>query len=209
MKKVESYVFSGLIMVCLLVVGCAGLSSGTSGRQSTGGQGNVVEAAVIAEVQDSDYQPRRNPAAEQATSAVYALPAVPLKPEAERLPTPVYAISGIRGQEIQEGNPWEVVDIWVKLPANEFFSRGIVEGEDVSDWIVNLPAGLEGRVHNVRRGATSVHIYISGTPEVTAREEIRVKIPGTYLTGGSELNFKSPTEVESNSAWEASQTANQ
>jgi len=192
-----------------LIIGCAGLSSGVGGRQSIGGQSNVAEAAAIAEVQDSDYEPRRNPAAGRASSTVYALPAIPLKPEAERLPTPVYAISGIRGREIQESNPWEVVDIWVELPANESFSRGIVEGEDKSDWIVNLPAGLEGRVHGIKKGATSIHIYVSGTPTVTAREEIKVKIPGTYLTGGVDLQFISPNEVESLSAWEASQTANQ
>jgi hypothetical protein len=126
----------------------------------------------------------------------------------ERLPTPVYAISGVRNQEIQEKERWwEVADIVVQLPAGESFSRGLLEGADVSDWILNLPAGLEGRAHNVKKGATSIRIYVAGTPTVTAREQIKVKIPGTFLTGGVDLQFVSPTETETISAWEASQTA--
>jgi hypothetical protein len=210
MKKVESYVFRRLIMVCFLMVGCAGLSFGLGVKESSGGQqGKVAQAGEIAEVQNADFVPRRNPAAGRASSAVYALPAIPLKPQAERLPTPVYAISGIKGQEIQENTPWEVVDIRVDLPLKETFSRGLVEGADVSDWIINLPAGLEGRAHGIKKGATYILIYIAGVPAVTAREEIKVRIPGTYLTGGVDRQFGSPSEAESLSAWEASQTAQQ
>jgi hypothetical protein len=215
MRKVEPYVFRGLIMVCLLIVGCAGLSFGLGGRESGGGQDGVTRAAEVAraaraadvpEVEDIDYVPRRNPAAARATSPVYALPAVPLKPEAERLPPPVYAISGIKGQEISESTPWEVVDIRVDLPSGEAFLWGLVEGVDVSTWILNLPAGLEGRAHGVKKGDTSILIYVAGTPVVTARGEIRVRIPGNYLAGGADLLFISPSEAESRSVWEANQT---
>jgi hypothetical protein len=169
----------------------------------------VAEAAEVSEVQDADFVPRRNPAAGRASSAVYAMPAVALQPEVERLPTPVYAISGVRNQEIQAETPWEVVDVVVKLPVGETFSRGLVEGTDVSDWILNLPSGLEGRAHNVKKGATSIRIYVTGIPTVTAREEIKVRVPGAYLKGGTDLQFVSPTETESISAWEASQTTQQ
>jgi hypothetical protein len=172
------------------------------------GATGVAEVAEVSEVKDSDFVPRRNPAAGRASSTVYAAPALPLKPAAERLPTPVYAISGVRNQAIQEQEKslWEAVDIVVELPVKETFSRGLVEGADVSDWILNLPAGLEGRAHNVKKGAASIRIYVAGTPSVTAREEIKVKIPGAYLSGGADLQFVSPTETESISAWEASQT---
>jgi hypothetical protein len=203
----ESYVFRRVAMACLLIVGGAVLSFGGGKVESTGGQSSVTETAEVAEVQDITYDLGRNPAAGRASTEVYALPALPLKPEAERLPTPVYAISGVKNQAIQESSPWEVVDIVVILPAKETFSRGLVEGADVSNWILNLPAGLEGRAHNVKRGATSIRIYVAGTPSVTAREEIKVRIPGTYLSGGTDLQFVSPTETESISAWEASQTA--
>jgi hypothetical protein len=228
--KMKSCVFRRLLMVCIMTAGCAGFSFGggfMQGGGDTQGAGGTrplgvsratrvskaaeaaetAEALEIAEVEEADYVPRRNPAAGRASSGVYALPASPLKPEAERLPTPVYAISGVRNQDIQEGASWEVVDIVVELPVKESFSRGLVEGADVSDWIINLPNGLEGRAHNVKKGATSIRIYVSGTPTVTARGEIKVRIPGTYLTGGADLQFISPTETESISAWEASQTA--
>jgi hypothetical protein len=233
MKQVEFYVFRRLLIASLLIVGCAGLSFGFGDMQDTESQeakaaretsalseareiratraieaAEASEAAEIAEVKDITYELGRNPAAGRANSDVYATPALPLKPEVERLPTPVYAISGVRNQEIQESTG-EAVDVVVELPDMETFARGLVEGMDVSDWIINLPPGLEGRAHNVKKGATSIRIYVAGTPTVTAREEIRVRIPGTYLTSGSELQFVSPTETESNSAWEASQTAQQ
>jgi hypothetical protein len=236
--KVESYVFRKLVMVCLLMVGCAGLSFGgglfqpaapsppepqaatretseiseTEATRVTRATEVVrpAEADEVSEVADFDFVPRRNPAAWQASSTVYATPALPLQPETERLPIPVYAISGVRNQEIQESIVWwEVIDIVVELPASETFSRGLVEGADVSDWILNLPAGLEGRAHNVKKGAASIRIYVAGTPTVTAREQIKVKIPGTFLSGGTDLQFVSPTETETISAWEASQTAQQ
>jgi hypothetical protein len=206
---VESYVSRRLLIACLLIVGCAGFSFGLGSMEGVPGATGVAEAAEVSEVKDSNFVPRRNPAAGRASSAVYAAPAVPLRPEVERLPTPVYAISGVRNQEIQEGSRGEVVDIVIELPARETFSRGLVEGTDVSDWILNLPSGLEGSAHNVRKGATSIRIYVAGTPTVTAREEIKVRIPGTVLVGGTDLQFVSPTETESISAWEASQTAEQ
>jgi hypothetical protein len=99
-----------------------------------------------------------------------------------------------------------VVDIFVLLPTKETFSRGILEGEDVSSWIDNLPAGLEARAHGVKRGDSLIKIYVSGTPTVTGRELIRVTIPGTYLAGGSARQFVSPTEEESQRTWANSQT---
>jgi hypothetical protein len=244
MRKVESYVSRRLIIGCLLMVGCAGLSFGGGSMQAAGGGGGgdagapvtkatrttntldatratratratetaeTAEAAEVSEVKDADFVPRRNPAAGQASSTVYAIPAVALKPEVaeERLPPPVYAISGVRNQEIRENTPQEVVDIVIELPAKRAFSQGLVEGAYVSDWISNLPAGLEGRAHNVKQGATSIRIYVAGTPTIAVREEIRVTIPGTFLTGGTALQFFSPSETESLSAWEASQTAAQ
>jgi hypothetical protein len=213
---VDSYVFRRLLIVCILIIGGAGLSFGLGSMEGSGAgasrsrgtrAGRAAEANEIAEVEDITYEPRRNPAAGWASSDVYATPGLPLKPEEERLPTPVFAISGVRNQEIREYSPWEVVDIVVDLRAKrETFSRGLVEGADVSDWIINLPAGLEGRAHNVKKGAASIRIHITGTPTVTARKEIKVKIPGTYLTGGVDLQFVSPTETESLEVWEASQT---
>jgi hypothetical protein len=222
MKQVNSYVFRRLSMVCILIVGCAGLSFGGGVMQGSGPQQGAkttrsvrateavraADAAKVAEVEDSNFVPGRNPMAEEAGSDVYATPALPLKPEMERLPPPVYAISGVKNQEIREDSFWEVVDIVVDLQhKQETFSKGLLEGADVSDWIINLPAGLEGRAHNVKKGATSIRIYVAGTPTVTARGEIKVKIPGTYLTGGADLQFVSPTETESLSVWEESQTA--
>jgi hypothetical protein len=166
----------------------------------------VADVADVAEVRDVEYLPRRNPGVQRASGSVYALPATALSPEAERLPPPVYAIAGIRGVEIREGNPWEVVDIIVDLPEKETFSRGILEGEDVGEWIQNLPDGLEARAHGVKKGASTIKIYISGTPTVTMRELVRVNIPGTYLTGGSALQFVSPTEQESFDSWKSGQT---
>jgi hypothetical protein len=228
-RKVAFYVFRKLAMACILIVGCTGFSFGLGSTQSQKASretneiseaeatkanratevARVSEAVEVSEVAEVDFVPRRNPAAGRAISTVYADTALPLKPEAERLPTPVYAISGVRNQEIQENSLWEVVDIVVELTAGETFSRGLVEGADVSDWILNLPTGLEGRAHNVKKGDASIRIYVTGTPTVTARQEIKVKIPGTYLTGGANLQFVSPTETESRNAWEASQTTSE
>jgi hypothetical protein len=202
MNKTKLFVFLGLMM--LFVSGTL-FAGGIFQRGDQAVQGRVADAVDVAEVPDMDFLPRRNPATARATGSVYALPAEPLLPEDERLPPPVYAISGVKGVEISEGSPWEVVDIIVNLPERESFSRGILEGQDVSGWITNLPAGLEAKAHGVKKGAVSVKIYISGTPAVTGRELIRVNIPGTYLTGGTARQFVSPTEEESQKTWEDSQ----
>jgi hypothetical protein len=149
--------------------------------------GVAAEVAEVAEVADTEFFPRQNPAVIRAGGSVSA-------------------ISGIRGVEINEDARGEAVDIVVNLPQGETFSRGILEGEDVSAWIENLPAGLEARSHGLKRGATIIRMYISGVPTVTGREAIRVTIPGTYLTGGNARQFVSPTEEASQKAWADSQT---
>jgi hypothetical protein len=203
MKKICLFIFLGLTIAGLPLF-AGGVMDGFGGR-SEASQSKVADVAEIAEVQERNYEPRQNPGVQRAGGNVYALPASPLMPEAERLPPPVYAISGVKGQEILEGSPLEAVDIWIALPERLSFSRGILEGEDVSNWIQNLPAGLEARAHGLKKGATSIKIYISGTPSVTMREVIRVNIPGTYLSGGSARNFVSPGEEESFRSWAAGQ----
>jgi hypothetical protein len=205
MKKKLLFVFVWLAMTAL----CGGsllFAGGMFSKLTEQPSRVVAEGADVAEVQDIDYEPRFNRAAVQKASGnVYALPATPLSPESERLPPPVYAISGVKGVEIREYQPLEAVDIIVELPEKETFSRGILEGEDVSDWILNLPGGLEARAHKVKKGAASIKIYISGTPTVTARELIRVEIPGTYLTSNTARQFVSPTEEASFESWEKTQ----
>jgi hypothetical protein len=206
MKKLMVFVFAGLMM---LFVSGSLFAGRMFQRSSTTQSRGPASAAEIAEVPEQEFYPRQNKAAIQAGGRVYALPATPLKPEAERLPPPVYAISGVRGAEIREGegDDKEAVDVVVALPERETFSRGILEGEDVSSWIENLPAGLEARAHGVKRGATVIKMYVSGTPTVTGRDIIRVTIPGTYLAGGSARQFVSPTQEASQKAWEDSQTS--
>jgi hypothetical protein len=203
MKKKLLLVFVLLAMTAL----CGGslLFAGGMVSKVTGQSRVVAEGADVAEVPDINYLPRRNPGVQQASGSVYALPATALSPESERLPPPVYAISGVKGVEIQEYLPLEAVDIIVILPEKETFSKGILEGEDVSDWISNLPDGLEARAHKVKKGANSIKIYISGTPVGTAREFITVEIPGTYLTGNNSRRFVSPTEEESFDSWRKAQ----
>jgi hypothetical protein len=204
MKKMWLFVFLGLTIIGLPAFAIGSMDR-SRGRNEVS-QNRVAEVADVAEVPEYDYEPRQNPGVQRASGNVYALPASPLMPEAERLPPPVYAISGVRGQEILEDSPLEAVDIVVILPERETFSRGILEGADVSNWISNLPNGLEARAHGIKRGATSIRIYISGTPTVTMREVIRVNIPGTYLTGGNSRDFISPNEEESFRSWEVGQT---
>jgi hypothetical protein len=196
------FVFLGFLIVYISACGTMMSSRGGDAED----QKRVAEVSDVAEVPERSYLPRRNPGVQRASGDVYALPATQLKPEAERLPPPVYAISGVKGQEIEESYPLEAVDVIVELPASETFSRGILEGEDVSDWIRNLPEGLTAQAHGVKKGDTSIKIYISGTPAVTMREVIRVNIPGTYLSSGNSRNFVSPTEEESFKSWEAGQT---
>jgi hypothetical protein len=162
------------------------------------------EARKIAEARKGPAV-QRNPNTIQAGGNVYALPAEALNPVRERLPPPAHAISGVKDVELKDGDPM-IVDIIVNLPGKETFSRGILEGEDVSEWIPNLPAGLEARAHGIKKGAKTIKIYVAGTPEVTAREVVRVTIPGTYLTGGTARQFVSPMEEESYNAWQKSQT---
>jgi hypothetical protein len=202
MMKRIALVFVGLAITSIPVFAFGIFDS--KGPDTDGG-GTVAEVKDLDEVPEQTHMPRRNPNTQRAGSEVYALPADPLRPQAERLPPPVYAISGVRGQEIHEDNPWEVVDIVIDLPERVSFSVGILEGEDVSNWITNLPNGLEARAHGVKSGAKSIKIYISGTPTVTMRELIRVRIPGTYLTGGSSREFVSPTEEASFRSWREDQ----
>jgi hypothetical protein len=202
MKKLIIFGFAGLM---LLSAGGTAFASAIF-QQGSSSQGRVADAAEVAEVADREFSPRRNPAVVQAGGNIFALPATPLEPEAARLPPPFYAISGVRGVEISEGEDGEAVDIIVNLPERESFSRGILEGDDVSSWIENLPAGLEARAHGVKRNDKVIKIYVSGIPTVTGREIVRVTIPGTYLTGGNARQFVSPSQEESQQAWEDSQT---
>ena len=203
MKKVMIFgMIAGLVPLSLTACG-----SLFGGSRSVAPQARVVaEVADLAEVADTLYEPRRNPATTAAGSTIYPLPATPLKPESERLPPPVYAVSGVKGQPISEADPHEVVDIVMLLPAGTTFSRGILEGEDISDWFRNLPPGLEALAHGVKRGAASIKVYISGIPSITGRSEIQAAIPAQYLSSNQNLSFKSPTESESYEAWAASQT---
>ncbi|MFP3089747.1 hypothetical protein LQZ21_05410 [Treponema sp. TIM-1] len=212
------FIFVGLAMISIHGFALGGSDSSAS-RKGEGGTQYVIETPNLDEVRIQVPLPRRNAGIQRAGSPVYALPADALAPEAERIPPPVYAISGVRGQEIREVKElreigrntyavtWEVVDIVVELPEGETFSQGILEGEDVSDWIENLPDGLEATAHKVKKGANSIKIYISGIPTVTMRELIRVNIPGTYLTRGNSRAFVSPTEEASFQSWQEGQTA--
>jgi hypothetical protein len=210
MKNVWVLVLAGLTIISLSFSGC-GTFTKFFVRDQSANQSRVAEVGDLAEVPDIQIPPRPNPANQSAEvvlekGGVYAVPASALKPESERLPPPVYAISGVKDQEISENNPWEVVDVVVLLPKEESFSKGILEGYEVNDWIINLPPGLEARAHGVKKGATKVSIYISGTPEKTGRDYIKVNIPGDYLQGGAARQFLSPTEEDSLSAWEEQQT---
>jgi hypothetical protein len=215
MKKELFFVLVGLSMISFSVFGLG--SSDSRGQLSGSNRRSVSEGADLAEVPETDYTPRQNPLVQRAgvvraedlkaKGDVYALPATALKPEVERLPPPVYAISGVKGQEINENHPWwEVVDIVVDLPGGEKFSRGLIEGHDISDWILNLPKGLEAKAHRIKKGAVTAKIYISGTPEETMRDTIRVTIPGDFLESGLNREFASPTESDSRQAWEEIQT---
>jgi hypothetical protein len=220
MKKMWLFVFLGLTVAGLPLFGggAADMFGGKKGGQQGAGAGGPAEAAAVAEMPplDSYSPPSPRQGLQRAGSNVYVWTADPLKPVDEKLPPPVYAISGVKGREIGKyivGGEYkekdfldEVVDVVVILPEKESFSQGILEGTDVSDWIQNLPKGLEARAHGIKKGATSIKIYISGTPEVTMREVIRVTIPGTWLTGGSARSFDSPTEEDSYNSWVASQT---
>jgi hypothetical protein len=203
MKKTLLFAFVWLTLTVLWGGGL--LFAGGGGDKNKAGQARVADVADVAEVTDQEYPVRRNPAVQVAGGNVYALPAEPLNPEQERLPPPVYAISGVRGVEITETSPL-AVDIIVNLPEKEKFAKGILEGTPVNHWIEDLPEGLEAKAHGVKKGATTVKIFISGTPERTARTYIQVKIPGDLLEGGSDQLFKSPTAEESLESWQKSQT---
>jgi hypothetical protein len=205
MKKIWWFAFFGLMVAGLPLF--AGGTLDSFGAKSASGEVEVVEAAEVAEMPTEYPPPRRRQGLNQAAGQVYAAPVeVRLESEAEQLPPPAYAISGVRGQQILEGDPMEAVDIIVELPERVSFAVGFPAGRDVSDWITNLPKGLEARAYRTKRGDTKVKIYVSGTPEVTMREAIRVTVPGTYLSDGNARSFVSPTESESVQAWEAGQT---
>jgi hypothetical protein len=203
MKKTLLSIFVWLALT--MAYGGGSLFAGGILNRGKTSQDRVVDVVNVAEVMDQDYPIRQNPNIKVAGGSVYALPAEPLSPAPERLPPPVYAIAGVKDVELEEGSPL-IVDIVVILPEKESFSRGILDGADVSGWIENLPEGLEARAHGVKKGAKSIKLYVAGTPTVTAREVVRVNIPGTYLTGGTNRRFVSPTEQESFETWQKGQT---
>jgi hypothetical protein len=218
------------LLVCAFIVAAAGpafamgaLSSGgsqTSGRPQTSGRlqssGSMrvglaqkpaaADVGDIAEVEDWDVSQdlRRNPNTEKAQGYVYAEPAAALK-EAPlpTLPPPVYAISGVKGLEIRDS---ERVDLVVVLPEPDRFARGLIEGEDVSNWVENLPQGLEALAHRVKVNDKSMRIYITGTPAVSSRGSVIVNIPGVYLESSQTRRFVSPTEEATQRVFEKSQT---
>jgi hypothetical protein len=203
---VTSSVFGGGIRDSVLGKPGGADASTTSGASNVPNRPSVAEGADVAEVAVQDYVPRRNPAVVFAIGDVIAKPAEALQPEVERLPPPVYTISGVKGREISEGDPLEAVDIVVTLPNSEVFSVGLIEGQDVSSWILNLPDGLEALAHRVKKGDSTVKIFVSGTPKETLRDTIRLTIPGDFLGRGTALEFTTPTEPASRKVWEDSQT---
>jgi hypothetical protein len=115
----------------------------------------------------------------------------------------VYAISGVKGLEIRDK---ERVDLVVVLPEPDKFIKGLIEGEDVSNWVGNLPPGLEALAHRVKINDKSIRIYITGIPSVTSRDTVTVNIPSEYLLNRQARKFISPTEEESQEAFERKQT---
>jgi hypothetical protein len=193
MKKKLLFVFVWLALTALW--GGSLFASGIFGRPKDKGP----EALVPEVVERDDYPLRQNANVRRASGDVYAWPATVLNPEDSLIPPPVYAISGVKGQAI--GEIWEAVDIIVTLRDKASFNRRMLEGEDVSNWIPNLPEGLEARVHRVKKGDKTVKIYISGTPKVTAKEVIQVTVPGTILSTSQAQSFTSPSKAESDAAW--------
>ena len=207
MKKELFYVFAMLILISISLTGCVNLSA-------------RPEEAFPAEVPNVDYQPRRwgeeearwgypenkrvNTQIGTAQGAVYAQPAKSrVEDGARELPPPVYAISGVKNQEIHE--IWENVDIVLILPEKDSFNRRIPGGTDVIGWIQNDLHGLEARIHEVKKGAKNARIYISGKSTQTMRETIRVLVPAEFLKSGQPRQFTSPSEEETLKAWNEQQ----
>ncbi|MDR2477096.1 MAG: hypothetical protein LBD18_04840 [Treponema sp.] len=115
----------------------------------------------------------------------------------------MYAISGVKGLEIRAS---ERVDLVVVLPEPDKFIKGLIEGEDVSNWVENLPQGLEALAHRVKINEKSIRIYITGTPDETSRDTVTVNIPGEYLLNRQTRKFISPTEEVNQKAFERKQT---
>jgi hypothetical protein len=188
------------LLVTVIVLSVTGASVFAAGildfakKEPSSSRSSVATAADLAEVPDEAYYPRRNPRAEQAQGEVYAVPAKNLKEPVEALPPPVYAISGVKNQEIRVTYPTEVVDIVVILPEGDSFNRDISETWDATAWIQNLPSGLTARAHEVKKGAREIRLFVSGTPTEARRSNIRVKIPASFLANGREREFVSSTE---------------
>jgi hypothetical protein len=212
------------LLVCAFMVAAAGSafalgaqSSGgsqTAGRQQNAGRTRAglpqkpgaAGVGDIAEVEDWDVSEdlRRNPNTEKAQGPIWAEPAAALNEAVPpALPPPVYAVSGVKGLEIRNS---ERVDLVVVLPEPDKFARGLIEGEDVSKWVENLPQGLEALAHLVKVNDKSIRIYITGTPAVSSRETVIVSIPGAYLDSGQSRRFISPTGEATQRAFEQSQT---
>jgi len=189
--------------------GASSTRSTRGGLQTSGGAAaaGVYDVDDLPYVPDETYYPEANPRTRKAVGELYVTPSDGLRAGDARLPPPVHAISGVRGQRLDDTvrapagsarkNPYaETVDVFVNVGENDYFVRDVREGFDATTWIENLPEGLRARAHHVSAGkeARVIGFYITGVPRTARRSEIRVVIPAGFLASGRERTFVSSTE---------------
>jgi hypothetical protein len=166
-----------LAAAAILTLAACGTTQGGGGKQLSG--------VILQEIDALIPEAGTNRNTKNFPGDVQVLAPTQLKPGQVLLPDVYNAIVGNKNYEIFPK------DVYVKLPEGVTFNAAIVEAEDVTDWITNLPAGLIGQVHAVKAGAKEVKIYVSGKPTETKKDAVMVTIPGAFLSSGQSTSLAS------------------
>ncbi|MDR1908425.1 MAG: hypothetical protein LBQ35_00720 [Spirochaetaceae bacterium] len=160
-----------------LVIGLAACGTATPVRQAAG----------PVRVLDASAPQAQEKTVKAAPGTIQVLPPSNFIPLRDTLGDIYTAISGNRGVEIFPK------DVRVVLPGGVTLAETIPDRTEVSSWITNLPAGLVGHIHEAaggEKGAREFRILVSGTPTETKKEPVAVTIPGSYLSGGVDLEIE-------------------
>jgi hypothetical protein len=173
LNKVFKTALVSAITILFFAASCS--STGSSAKAGTGSPVAVVDVAAP-KAQEKTVK--------TAPGSIQVLKPTGFKPAKDNLGEIYSAIVGNKDTEI---NP---KDVKVTFPDGIAFLETVEDRTDVTTWITNLPDGLTANIHEALSGKKEFLMLVSGTPSETRKEPIQVTVPGSFLTGGTDVSIQ-------------------